>query len=52
MSKALKAESYAVGRFRVRILKKKAGLEVKLHKQFKKTTDNRRKLPVVPNRLN
>jgi transposase InsO family protein len=52
MSKALKAEGYAVGRFRARSLMKKAGLEVKRPKRFKKTTDSRHKLPVAPNRLN
>ena len=50
--KALKAEGYAVGRFRARSLMKKAGLEVKRPKRFKKTTDSRHKLPVAPNLLN
>ena len=52
MSEALKAAGYAVGRFRARSLMKKAGLEVKRPKRFKKTTDSRHKLPVAPNRLN
>ena len=50
--KALKDAGYAVGRFRARSLMKKAGLEVKRPKRFKKTTDSRHKLPVAPNRLN
>jgi len=52
MSKALKDAGYAVGRFRARRLMKKAGLEVKRPKRFKKTTDSRHKLPVAPNRVN
>jgi transposase InsO family protein len=52
ISKALKAEGYAVGRFRARSLMKKAGLEVKRPKRFKKTTDSRHKLPVAPNLVN
>jgi transposase InsO family protein len=52
MSEALKAAGYAIGRFRARRLMKKAGLEVKRPKRFKKTTDSRHKLPVAPNRLN
>jgi putative transposase len=52
MSKALKAEGFAVGRFRARSLMKKAGLEVKRPKRFKKTTDSRHQLPVAPNLLN
>jgi transposase InsO family protein len=52
MSKSLRDEGYAVGRFRARSLMKKAGLEVKHPKKFKKTTDSRHKLPVAPNLLN
>ncbi len=52
MARALKDEGYAVGRFRARSLMKKAGLEVKRPKRFKRTTDSRHKLPVAPNRLN
>jgi len=52
MAKALKDAGYAVGRFRARRLMKKAGLEVKRPKRFKRTTDSRHKLPVAPNRVN
>ncbi len=41
-----------MGRFRARSLMKKAGLEVKRPRRFKRTTDSRHKLPVAPNRLN
>ena len=45
------AESRGLRRAWARSLMKKAGLEVKQPKQFKKTTDSRHKLPVAPNRL-
>ena len=41
-----------MGRFRARSLMKKAGLEVKRPKRFKRTADSRHKLPVAPNRVN
>jgi len=49
---SLKTAGYPVGRFRARSLMKKAGLEVKRPKKFKKTTDSHHKLPVAPNLLN
>ena len=52
MSKALKAAGYPVGRFRAGSLMKKAGLEAKRPKRFKRTTDSRHTLPVAPNRVN
>ena len=52
MSKALRAEGHAVGRYRARSLMKKAGLSVKHPKKFKITTDSNHKLPVAPNLLN
>jgi len=51
MLKALKDAGYAVGRFRARSLMKKAGLEIKRPKRFKRTTDSRHKRPVAPNRV-
>jgi putative transposase len=48
----LQTAGYAVGRFRARSLMKKAGLEAKRPKRFKRTTDSRHKLPVAPNRVN
>lgn len=52
MSKSLRDEGYAIGRFRARSLMKKAGLSVKHPKKFKKTTDSHHQLPVAPNLLN
>jgi transposase InsO family protein len=52
MAISLQTAGYAVGRFRARSLMKKAGLEVKRPKRFKRTTDSRHKLPVAPNRVN
>jgi transposase InsO family protein len=48
----LQTAGHAVGRFRARSLMKKAGLEAKCPKRFKRTTDSRHKLPVAPNRVN
>jgi len=49
MAKSLKDLGYNVGRYRARSLMKKAGLEVKRPRKFKRTTDSRHKLPVAPN---
>jgi putative transposase len=52
MSKELRARGYDVGRSRAGSLMKKAGLQVKRPKKFKRTTDSRHQLPVAPNLLN
>jgi putative transposase len=52
MSKELRAMGYDVGRSQARSLMKKAGLEVKHPKKFRRTTDSRHSLPVAPNLLN
>jgi putative transposase len=52
MSKELRATGYDVGRSRAGSLMKKAGLEVKRPKKFKRTTDSCHHLPVAPNLLN
>lgn len=52
MVKSLRAAGYSVGRYKTRNLMKKAGLEAKTGKKFKRTTDSRHKLPVAPNLLN
>lgn len=49
---SLKTAGHTVGRYKTRGLMKKAGLEVKHRKKFKRTTDSRHKLPVAPNLLN
>lgn len=52
MVKSLKDQGYNVGRCRARSLMKKAGLEVKRPRKFKRTTDSRHQLPVAPNLVN
>jgi putative transposase len=49
---SLREAGYAVGRYKARRLMKKAGLEVKSRKKFKRTTDSRHKLPVAANLVN
>jgi transposase InsO family protein len=51
MAISLQAAGYAVGRYKARSLMKKAGLKVRPHKRFKRTTDSRHSLPVAPNLL-
>jgi putative transposase len=51
MSRQLRDEGHDVGRCRARSLMKKAGVKVKYHKRFKRTTDSKHKLPVAPNLL-
>jgi putative transposase len=51
MSKNLRAQGHDVGRYRARSLMKKAGVSVKRHKKFTKTTDSKHNLPVAPNLL-
>jgi putative transposase len=48
----LRTAGHAVGRYRARSLMKKAGLVVKPHKKFKRTTDSCHNLLVSPNLLN
>lgn len=50
--KALKAEGYNVGRFKVSTLMAKLKLEVRYPKHFKATTDSNHSLAVSPNKLN
>ena len=50
--KALNAEGYKVGRFKVRSLMKELKFEVRYPKRFKVTTDSNHSLEVVPNILN
>jgi len=52
MSSQLCNDGYALGRYRVRNLMKKAGVSVKHRKKFKRTTDSNHKLPVAANLLN
>jgi putative transposase len=52
MVKSLRAIGYSVGRYKTRSLMKKAGLEAKSRKKFKRTTDSRHKLPVAANLVN
>jgi putative transposase len=52
MVKSLQTAGYSIGRYKTRRLMKKAGLEVKPRKKFKRTTDSRHKLPVAPNLVN
>lgn len=52
MSKKLRAEGYDVGRHQARTLMKKAKVEYKLRKKFKRTTDSTHNLPVAGNLLN
>ena len=52
IAKSLRKLGYAVGRYKARSLMKKAGLEVKFRKKFKRTTDSRHKLPVAANLVN
>jgi hypothetical protein len=49
MAKSLKDLGYNVGRYRAQSLMKKADLEVKRPRKFKRTTNSRHKLPVAPN---
>jgi len=50
--KALKAEGYEIGRFKVRRLMEQLGLEVRYPKRFRVTTDSNHPLAVAPNALN
>ncbi len=50
--KALKAEGYDIGRFKVRSLMKQLKLEVRYPKRFRVTTDSKHTMEVAPNILN
>jgi transposase InsO family protein len=50
--KALKAEGYNLGRFKVRRLMEQLKLQVRYPKRFRVTTDSDHSLEVAPNRLN
>lgn len=50
--KALKAEGYAIGRFKVCRLMEQLKLQVRYPKRFKVTTDSAHSLEAAPNRLN
>jgi putative transposase len=52
MVRDVRTAGHPVGRYKARSLMKKAGLEVKTRKKFKRTTDSRHQLPVAPNLLN
>ncbi|MBW1982996.1 MAG: IS3 family transposase, partial [Deltaproteobacteria bacterium] len=47
----LRKQGYNIGRYRVRTLMRKFGLEVKTAKRYKVTTDSKHKHPVAANRL-
>lgn len=51
LAKALKAEGYKIGRFKVRSLMGELNLEVRYPKRFKVTTDSNHSLEVAPNIL-
>jgi putative transposase len=52
MVRDLRDAGYPVGRYKARKLMKKAGVEAKVPKKFKRTTDSRHKLPIAPNLVN
>lgn len=52
LTKALKAEGYDIGRFKVRRLMEQLKLEVRYPKRFRVTTDSNHSLAVAPNTLN
>ncbi len=52
MSQQLQNEGYSVGREKARNLMKKAGVQVRMKKRFKTTTDSKHGYPIAPNLLN
>ncbi len=52
MKKALNANGYKVGRWKVRNLMKEAGICVRHRKKYKATTDSNHKQPIFENKLN
>ena len=52
ISQKLKQDGYSVGRYRAKNLMRKAGVEYKSKKRFKRTTDSRHCLPIAKNLLN
>ena len=52
MSEQLRSQGHEVGRSQARTLMKKAAIEVKTKKKFKRTTDSKHLYPVAPNLLN
>ncbi len=51
MSKKLKEDGYAIGRYRARSLMKELGLKVKSAKRYRVTTNSRHSYPIAPNLL-
>ncbi len=52
ISKALKKNGLKVGRYKIRRLMKEYGIECKLRRRYKVTTQSKHNLPVVENKLN
>ena len=52
MLKYLQSKNYNIGRYKVRSLMRKAGIECKQRRRYKVTTNSDRKLPVAENILN
>ena len=52
MSKALRSKGYEIGRYQARTLMRQLGLQVRVAKKFRVTTNSKHRLPVVENLLN
>lgn len=52
MAKALRSSGYSIGRYQASTMMRRFGLQVRIAKRFKVTTNRRHKLPVAANLLN